>query len=185
MKRHPALVSLSRDHYTVLYLSLRLRRATDDTSEEIARELLEQWSTEEAHLRREEEILLPACADHPQALGSDIAQVLHDHELIRQMAADISEHASPNAVRGLGIKLADHVRYEERIVFPHIETTLPDADLHELEVLLREDRDADRTRRPPPSPPQPSNESSYVMPGSVSDPKVPEYLDEAPDVTEP
>ena len=148
MKRHPALVPLSREHYGVLYLAVRLQRATTNSAEQIARELREQWPAEEGHLRREEQILLPAYAADPQAVGSDIAQVLDDHELIRQIVAEIADCPSLGALRALGVKLADHVHYEERVVFPQIQKTLPQADLYALGARLREDRDADRTRRP-------------------------------------
>lgn len=65
MKRHPALVPLSRDHHHALVIAQRLRRATVETATEVARAFLSHWDAEEKlHFRLEEELLLPAYAAH-------------------------------------------------------------------------------------------------------------------------
>jgi hypothetical protein len=63
MKRHPALVPLSRDHHHALVIARRLRQATEQTADDAARAFLAHWHDEERHhFRLEEEVLLPAYA---------------------------------------------------------------------------------------------------------------------------
>lgn len=65
MKRHPALVPLSHDHHQVLVIAQQLRRATADSTGELASAFLATWeSDEKRHFRLEEELLLPAYAAH-------------------------------------------------------------------------------------------------------------------------
>src|SRR5438034_1348515 len=64
MKRHPALIPLSRDHHSGLAQALRLRRAATDGDASArlaaAREFVEFFRNEErVHLRDEEEELFP------------------------------------------------------------------------------------------------------------------------------
>ena len=88
MKRHPALVALSRDHHHALVIAQRLRRATAETAPETARAFLDHWNAEEQlHFRTEEEILLPAYAAHGEPDHPAIIRMLLDHVLIRRDAA--------------------------------------------------------------------------------------------------
>ena len=69
MKRHPALIPLSRDHHDGLVQALRLRRAAaaGDASTRLAaaREFVEFFGNEErVHLRDEEEELFPLFLRH-------------------------------------------------------------------------------------------------------------------------
>jgi hypothetical protein len=57
VRRHPALVPLSRDHHRALVIAQQLRRATSENTTEVARAFLAHWATEEKHhFRLEEEL---------------------------------------------------------------------------------------------------------------------------------
>lgn len=139
VKRHPALEQLSRDHHQALFVAQALKRA-DDASGTAARErFLTYWQADgREHFREEEEILLPACsgfmnADHPL-----IARVLTDHVRIRHLADRLtgSENAELGLEHELGRQLEQHVRREERELFPLIEQAMPEEELRRMAALL-------------------------------------------------
>jgi iron-sulfur cluster repair protein YtfE (RIC family) len=147
MKRHPALIPLSRDHHHVLVIARRLRRATREEAPAAAQAFLEHWANEEqAHFRVEEEILLPAYAAHGDVAHAAVIRALLDHVLIRRDAGRLDNAPSLELLHELGARLADHVELEERELFPLIERTVPEEDLAELGERLQ--RAADGGVRP-------------------------------------
>ncbi len=139
MKRSSALTPLSHDHHQALFVAMKLRRATDDTASELRAEFLEFWHGHgRQHFRCEEEILLPAFAGHGDPRHPLVARALTDHAVIRRHAAVVEGDpgASPESLQALGTLLSDHVRLEERQLFPLIEQTLPEAELEPLAAAL-------------------------------------------------
>jgi Hemerythrin HHE cation binding domain len=139
MKRHPALVSLSRNHHHALVIAQRLRRATAETATETAGAFLSHWDAEEKlHFRLEEELLLPAYAAHGEPDHPAITRMLLDHMLIRRDAVRLAGMPSLELLHDLGARLADHVQLEEHEVFPLIEATIPEPDLQVLGDRMRD-----------------------------------------------
>lgn len=137
MKRHEALVSLSRDHHHALALALRLRRVTPATQDDAARAFMAHWTAEEQHhFRIEEEILLPSYAQHGDPAHPAITRMLQDHIRIRRDAQLLMQRSSLELLRQLGEALAAHVKLEEQEVFPLIERTVPEVDLQILRHRL-------------------------------------------------
>ncbi len=140
MKRHPALVPLSRDHHHALVIAGRLRRATSQTTPEAVRAFLAHWEAEEKlHFRLEEELLLPAYATHGEPDHPAVVRTLLDHVLIRRDAARLATTPPLDLLHDLGARLASHVRFEEHELFTLIEAAIPE---DELEVLGDRIRDA-------------------------------------------
>jgi hypothetical protein len=145
MKRDPALASLSRDHHQALVTAQRLRRAGPGTAGEGRAAFLEFWEQHgRTHFRAEEEILLPAFAGHGDPHHPLVARALCDHVAIRHRADALAGRPSPPlaALHELGSRLGDHVRLEERELFPLIEQALPAAELEAVHIALREAGDA-------------------------------------------
>ena len=139
MKRHPSLVSLSRDHHHALVIAQRMRRATAETAAETAEAFLSHWDAEEKlHFRLEEELLLPAYAAHGEPDHPAIIRMLLDHMLIRRDAARLAGTPPLELLHDLGARLADHVQLEEHEVFPLIEATIPESELQALGDRLRD-----------------------------------------------
>ncbi len=139
MKRHPALVTLSRDHHHALVIAQRLRRATAGTATETARAFLDHWDAEEKlHFRIEEELLLPAYAAHAEPDHPAIIRMLLDHVRIRRDAALLAGTPPLELLHDLGGRLADHVQLEEHEVFPLIEAAIPESELRALGERIRE-----------------------------------------------
>src|SRR5881394_4085528 len=152
MKRHPALIPLSRDHHDGLVQALRLRRAAADGDASArlaaAREFVEFFRNEErVHLRDEEEELFPLLLRHA---GSQPAPLHHvqlegfARKLEIAVAAGIVERETLDAA---GELLDAHIRLEERQIFPLIEELVPDDELRGLGLASRDATCA--VRRPP------------------------------------
>ncbi len=139
MKRDPALASLSRDHHQALFLAQKLRQASAETAAEADAALAAYWDGHgRLHFRLEEEVLLPAYAGRGDPYDALIARVLCDHVAIRQRIAAVGDDSGKSvaALHELGSLIADHVRREERELFPLIEQTLPAAELAAVAAAL-------------------------------------------------
>ena len=138
MKRTEALVLLSRDHHQALVIAQRLRRADTATASAARRALLDYWDAHgRIHFQREEELLLPAYAGYGDAHGPLVARVLCDHVAIRHDIQVIRTRPwTVDSLRRLGTVLADHVRLEERELFPLIEGAMPDQELLAVAAAL-------------------------------------------------
>jgi hemerythrin-like domain-containing protein len=136
MKRSTALTPLSHQHHAGLYVALQLKRATPETAADARRAFLDFFAHEGSeHFRQEEELLLPAYARHRGADDPAIVRVLVDHVELRRRADDLVRSdaaADVDDLRELGRRLEGHIRHEERVLFPAVESALPDEELERL-----------------------------------------------------
>jgi hemerythrin-like domain-containing protein len=134
MKRAEAMRQLSRDHHKALVVAQSLRRVEAPGIQACALEFLAFWRDHgRRHFQVEEEVLLPAYERFATAEEDAVVRVLTDHVTIRRRAADIEAGAkSVGSLRELGMILDDHVRHEERVLFPRIEQALPATELGNL-----------------------------------------------------
>ena len=143
MKRHPALIPLSHDHHAELVQARRLRLASGSNVAEArvaaATQYVAAFFTETTnHFRVEESQLFPLFV---RSGGSSplLDQVLTEHEELRGLASAMGEEAATGDISGeTMVQLADlldeNVRREERQLFPLIEQTVCDSDLHALDL---------------------------------------------------
>jgi hemerythrin-like domain-containing protein len=138
MKRSAELRALSEQHHHGLVAARRLRRAArgDLPLGETIAQFLKAWREEiQPHFRSEEELLLPAFAqevppDHPL-----IVRTLTEHVALRRAVRELERAEvgpQPTLSRNIGQSLDDHIRFEERVLFPAIETALEGPRLVEL-----------------------------------------------------
>src|SRR5216684_1660508 len=159
MKRHPALIPLSRDHHDGLVQAVRLRRAAVDGDAlarlAAAREFVEFFRNEErVHLRAEEEELFPLFLRHVPSQPASLREARLQHvqlegfarKLEIAVAAGSVDRETVDAAGGL---LDAHIRLEERQLFPLIEQLVPDDELRRLVLASRDVTCA--VRRPPPT----------------------------------
>ena len=155
MKRHPALIPLSRDHHTGLVQAVRLRRAAaaGDASVRLAaaRDFVEFFRNDErVHLRDEEEKLFPLLLRHVRSQPAPLREARLQHmqlegfarELEFAVAAGVVDRETLAAVGGL---VDAHIRVEERQLFPLIEELVPDDELRRLGLVSRDTACAVRT----------------------------------------
>lgn len=143
MKRHPCLQPLSRDHNVALVLARRLEREPNTVR---LREFLQVWDDEmDDHFFEEERVLLA------HATPEQSARLINEHTIIRQyaLAARRGMLDGGDIVR-LGGLIHEHVRWEERHLFPSIEQSASPEDLEAIarETALLEDRRRFSTHAP-------------------------------------
>lgn len=117
MKRQIALIPLSREHHDALSYARRAVEASPGAEADAARErTLAFWDRSiAAHLAREENSLFPALKGAGASREADRAQEQHDH--LRALAARLRE-GERGALAAWGAAMREHVRYEERELFP-------------------------------------------------------------------
>lgn len=138
LQRHPSLQPFSRDHYVGLQQSQRLvKGATLDAEHRrtTVATFLEIWDREiDDHFAEEERLLLPLVQ------SADAERLQQEHRELRRCVASTRDEQNqtapdPEAMRALGQMLNDHIRWEERHLFPTIQDTT-DSDV--LEAIGRE-----------------------------------------------
>ena len=130
MKRDPRLRGLSSEHHQALVLARTL--AAPNASWHAADGVLlgQRFDSElEPHFLIEEEVLLPGL----RAVGRVdlVDRTIADHLFLRA-SASAARAGDAEAARAFGTRLGDHVRFEERELFPACEALLPDGVLDEV-----------------------------------------------------
>lgn len=124
LKRHPSLQPMSRDHYVGLVQGRHLLKAAEgngvDRRAAVAT-FLDVWDNEISIHFDDEERLLAPLADQ-----AGRTRLLDEHRHIRGLVQQARAHRKridPGAgwVGDLGQTLTDHIRWEERELFPAIE----------------------------------------------------------------
>jgi hemerythrin-like domain-containing protein len=141
MKRHPHLREFSDDHHQGLVAARRLRKAGtgEEPPEPAARSFLSFWEQDtEPHFVKEENALLPVLARSGVRLDNELlVRMFAQHHHIRGLVAQLKEEAVRDDVKAetleeLGERLDEHIRLEEREVFPMIEDSLDESALEEV-----------------------------------------------------
>jgi hemerythrin-like domain-containing protein len=147
VKRHPSLHALSQHHHFALIQALGMRRAAEATAEKRAAAVERQaekfvrfWhKSGQVHFREEEEVLLPAYAQHTRLdCDAEVMRLLADHAEIRAAAHEFEKCVAaktaiePKEMARVAKLLHDHVRLEENEVFPRIEKVLGEARLNDM-----------------------------------------------------
>ncbi len=141
MKRSPELRDLSEQHHYGLVAARNLRLASESRRplRETVREFLREWEGEILpHFRAEEEVLLPECA---RALADDhplLVRTLVEHVTLRRLARELAAAETADdprlaeLVAETASRLHDHIRFEERELFPAVEEACAGPLLQEL-----------------------------------------------------
>ncbi|MBX9785157.1 MAG: hemerythrin domain-containing protein [Chitinophagaceae bacterium] len=106
------------------------------STEVMSRFILSVWNDElKEHFSTEEQIL--SQHQQNQLLSLLIEQMFNEHEQIKEMInAVTSGSASAQLIRAFYQKLEQHIRFEERVLFPVIEKVLNNAALNAMGVQL-------------------------------------------------
>jgi len=126
MKRHEALVQLSHEHHHGLVWAKRFYDLPDSApladQQELLEEFLPIWRDEiNPHFRNEEEILLPLFDVDADPDVECIRQMLQQHIHIRRDVLLLEFEPNIEVIHRLGNALKEHIRLEERDVFPLVE----------------------------------------------------------------
>ena len=129
MKRHEALVQLSRDHHFGLLLCWKLK---EGIKKNISPERMSKYiklfynHNLKPHFSEEEETLFPLLGnEHPL-----IKEAISEHREFAKMIAD--DFKTPEEIQIFQELLNKHIRKEEREIFPEIEKNATDEELQNL-----------------------------------------------------
>lgn len=129
MKRHEALVQLSRDHHFGLLLCWKLK---EGLKREVSVERMEKYislfyvQNLKPHFAEEEETIFKVLGEeHPL-----IKEAISQHRTFRKMIED--GFKSPEEVETFRALLELHIRTEEREIFPEIEKQATDEQLENI-----------------------------------------------------
>ncbi|WP_066186652.1 hemerythrin domain-containing protein [Gracilibacillus timonensis] len=147
MKRHEALNPLSHHHHHTLTQALELQRAGTEKSQkgytELLRDLIGFWERDgNNHFRDEEEVLIPLYLEHADSIEMDLVkEILYQHAQIRSSIQHLREdrQTSYKEMNELGELLNNHVRLEERQLFPLIEQAVPEKYLYQANGRFHRD----------------------------------------------
>ena len=145
MKRHAALIPLTHHHHHALTQVRKLRvaaKGTDGDRLGRAKKFLDFFHSDTLkHFREEEEVIFPLVADvveAREALERVMIQHLQIHSLVHSLEGEVEDGISrPETLLRIAVRLEEHIRLEEKVVFPLIETIVG-ADLGSVTLLTRE-----------------------------------------------
>lgn len=129
IKRNPNIVKLSRDHHASLLFSWKLRQGIKKHAaiDRMVKYVQYFWTQHFApHFKEEEEFLFAPVQD------DKVQKAIDDHKRIKSLInelAHLDSKESAERLSGLADTVDEHVRYEERILFPHLETSLSEEQL--------------------------------------------------------
>ena len=131
IKRNENLVPLSKDHHSTLLFCWKIRTGLKlqvDTMR-MKRYVQYFWQTHmQPHFYEEETILFAPVQD------AAVQKALDEHSDIKEQIETIiaSENVHPLQLKMLADAVDNHVRYEERELFPHLENILTEEQLKEI-----------------------------------------------------
>jgi hemerythrin-like domain-containing protein len=143
MKRSAELRDLSEQHHHGLVAARRLRQAAEGKAaiSDALAHFLDAWDGEiQAHFRAEEEVLLPEFARAVAPDDALIVRTLKEHVALRRAVRDVERARGDERealAREIGQSLEEHIRFEERELFPAVEAVLAGPRLEELGRELR------------------------------------------------
>ena len=124
MPRVGALLSLSREHHTALVLARTALRVADageaDAMRNATLEIEAHWhAVMSSHFEQEEQLIRLAGG----ALDTRSAQrIMAEHAQLRMLARGPCDLEPADRLRRFANLIRTHVRYEERVLFPQLQT---------------------------------------------------------------
>lgn len=133
IKRSEQLAPLSREHHEGLLFAWRIKQGLKKEIEPRTVSEYVNWIWNNhlmQHFRKEEEVLVPLMPEKDELMK----RMLEEHEEIEAMILINQNIADPSNLIMFSDKLNDHIRFEERILFPHCENILSE---YQLDFILK------------------------------------------------
>ena len=132
LKRSESLVKLSKDHHAGLLFCWKLRQGIKYHIEKdrMIKYVKYFWDFHlAAHFKEEEEFLFSPVKDR------EVQKALDDHQKIKIVVDKIAvpgQDHDEDVLSELADSVDDHIRYEERILFPHLQEKLSREELEKI-----------------------------------------------------
>lgn len=132
IKRHPAIVSFSKDHHFGLLLVWKIRQGLNKAvdAERISNYVLYFFKEDLGkHFKEEEQLLFSRLpGDDPLRKQAEA-----DHQSVYKLVTAI-EKKKDDAIllNQLADELEKHIRFEERELFNHLQTNIPENELEKI-----------------------------------------------------
>ena len=143
IKRHKALVSFSKEHHFGLLLIWKIRQGFSYSikADRIARYIIYFFNTDlRAHFQDEETILFPNLPSNDMLRSRAEAEHRDLHELIVEISKNMDDEI---LIRKFADMLERHIRFEERVLFNHLQDHISPDVLEEVSKRSANDPDAE------------------------------------------
>ncbi len=148
IKRHKALISLSRDHHHGLILSQLIKKGAPQykgmpsTIEEKKNYTISFYNTLlKNHFWQEEEILFPVVKSRDSSVDDLVNEILNEHRKMEKLISELNNTTElENKLNELGWLLEKHIRKEERELFNMIEKLLTEDELEKFKKNLQKNK---------------------------------------------
>ena len=147
-RRHEALVPLTHDHHHALAQARRLKEVAGLESEAQRRTAANDFvnfyfGRAVRHFHEEEELFFAPVVDDPEAgplVMRAVTEHLRLHALVRTVKRQLSSGEADNEMLvRISDLLTQHVRFEEKELFPALEQLVSDSELTDLATAGRRD----------------------------------------------
>ena len=132
IKRNPAIAELSKDHHDALLLVWNIKKALKNSIEaaRITNYVIPFYEADLlTHFKQEEELLFI----HLEATATLRVQAEEEHRQIHLLIAGLRKNPEDkNLIEKFAETLEKHIRFEERILFNHLQEIIPAAKLVEI-----------------------------------------------------
>ncbi|SFT07514.1 hypothetical protein SAMN04487906_2794 [Zhouia amylolytica] len=135
LKRHKALQPLSREHHQGLLLAWKIRNGFQKGVSPKRIKVYADWFYENhliPHFKIEENYIFPLLGSEHEYIDRAIADHQELHLLFEQ------EYDLDNVLHRIEQKLEEHIRFEERILFPEIQKTTDEEEMNKIEKIHHE-----------------------------------------------
>lgn len=135
LKRSPHLQPLSRQHHEGLLAVWKIREGLRNGTAQATIAGFAQWFWDthlQAHVQREEKWLVPLLPTENLL----VQKMLNDHKSIESLFQSATAAATDGALRQLADALEAHIRFEERELFPFIESIVAEENLAAMYPFL-------------------------------------------------
>ncbi len=137
IKRSVQLQPLSREHHEGLLFVWKIRQGLRNGTDVALMGRFVQWFWEthlDHHFKTEEQVLLPLLPG--DAL---LARMLDEHQEIEALLHINQSIPDPALLEQIAQQVNDHIRFEERELFPHIEQAITEEQLNGVAAALLSD----------------------------------------------
>lgn len=138
IKRSKELAPLSREHHEGLLLGWKIKQGLKNgTDHRVIAEYIQWfWKNDlQEHFRKEEEVLAP----HLPAENKLLIRMNEEHDDIRARIYLLVQITDEDLFLQLSNAIHDHIRFEERELFPYAEQIIPAPEMEKIYAeLLKE-----------------------------------------------